>query len=101
MAESPQGALFDGEWWDEHWKDMPEFVQKDLTPLKSIYVHFETEADMHEFSKLVGQKLTLNTRSIWYPEAEIGRMVDKLFVDEDAETSADTTQMNFDENDVA
>lgn len=99
MPEDVQIPLFAGEWYDEYWKGMPEFVQKDLTPLKSIYVHFETIEDMEAFAKLVGQKLTLNTRSIWYPEAEIGRYADKLFVDE-SDPTTDTAQMNFDESDV-
>lgn len=83
MPEAPQLGLFEGEWWDEHWKQMPEFVQKDLTPLKSIQVHFETVDDMRAFAKLVGQTITMNTRSIWYPEAEIGRYADKVYAIEE------------------
>ena len=59
------------EWHEEHWKQMPEFVQKDLMPFKTIFLHFETRADMEAFSKLVGQKIGLTTPSIWYPEATI------------------------------
>lgn len=58
-----------GEWWEEHWKQMPEFVQKDLQPWKSIYVHFENREDMEAFEKLVGQRVNLTTKFIWYPEA--------------------------------
>lgn len=81
-----QGALFDLEeldWWKEHWQDMPEFSQEDLTPWQSIYVHFTCRADRDAFAKLVGQKITddaRRTRSIWYPEAEIGRMMNKRFI---------------------
>jgi hypothetical protein len=78
-----QVSLFDkGEWWQEFWKGMPEFVQEDLTPVKTIYVHFETREDMEAFAKLVDQPLTMNTRSIWYPEAEIGRIANKRYIDE-------------------
>jgi hypothetical protein len=78
-----QPALFDkGEWWQDHWKGMPEFVQEDLAPVKTIYVHFETREDYLAFAKLVGQTLTMNTRSIWYPEAEIGRTFNKRYIDE-------------------
>jgi hypothetical protein len=78
-----QPALFvKGEWWEEHWKGMPEFVQEDLAPVKTIYVHFESKEDYQAFSKLVGQSLTMNTRSIWYPEAEIGRTFNKRYIDE-------------------
>jgi len=86
--EPEQVALFEkGEWWEEHWKGMPEFVQKDLAPWKSIYVHFENRQDMESFSKLVGQQIGLNTRSIWYPEAEIARLADKRYIDLDSGNS--------------
>jgi hypothetical protein len=67
----------------EHWKNMPEYVSEDLTPYRTLPVHFATEADMLAFSALVGQKITKITKSIWYPEAEIGRTADKKYVDED------------------
>lgn len=82
-ASSGQPVLFDkGEWWENHWQGMPEFVQEDLAPVKTIYVHFETREDYLAFQKLVGQTLTMNTRSIWYPEAEIGRTFNKRYVDQ-------------------
>ena len=68
------------EWWKEHWVGMPEFIQNDLEPWKSIYVHFATREDMKAFASLVGQSMTSDTRSIWYPKAEIGRMSDKVFI---------------------
>ena len=73
--------LFDiGNDYDDDWGGMPEFSQDDLMPKKSIVVHFAKLADMRAFAKLVGQTLTPKTQSIWYPEAEIGRMADKRFV---------------------
>src|SRR5712671_4073293 len=49
-TEPSQNVLFDkGEWWEEHWKGMPEFVQSDLEPFKTIYVHFEKREDMSAF----------------------------------------------------
>ena len=66
--------------WKKYWKGMPEFNQEDLTPYKSIYVHFENEKDMQEFSKLVGQKILVTTQSIWYPKAKIGKISDKIYV---------------------
>jgi hypothetical protein len=80
--EAEQAALFDkGEWWEEAWKGMPAFEQKDLAPWKSIYVHFENRSDMEGFAKLIGQQVGLNTRSIWWPESEICRLADKRYVD--------------------
>ena len=71
VGEGKQVALIDvGEKWEEHWRGMPEFVQENLTPYKSITVHFEKRKDMETFAKLVAQRITLDTKSIWYPEDE-------------------------------
>ena len=61
---------------------MPEFIQKDLTSEKSIIVHFRNKDDRDAFSKLVEQKITYKTQSIWFPKAEIDRIVDKLYINE-------------------
>lgn len=68
--------------WKQHWQDMPEFIQKDLTSEKSIIVHFRNKDDRDAFSKLVEQKITYKTQSIWFPKAEIDRIVDKLYINE-------------------
>jgi hypothetical protein len=74
MKKEP--GLFDdseGTIWGEEWKNMPEFVQEDLSPWKTLLVHFENEADLLAFSKLIDQNLNTKTQGVWYPEAEIGR----------------------------
>jgi ParB-like chromosome segregation protein Spo0J len=50
------------------WENMPEFVSEDNTAYRTLYVHFETEEDVQNFSKLVGQQLSDKTKFIWYPE---------------------------------
>lgn len=76
--------------WKDEWRQMPEFVQKNLEPWKQIVVSFESEADMKKFAQLIGQPLTYRTRSVWYPEAQIGRMTDKMYIDVTAiETDGD------------
>jgi hypothetical protein len=92
QATDDHAFVFDGdvqlsfvdsdEWWKEHWWGMPEFIQDDLEPWKSMYIHFACREDMVEFARIVGQSLTADTRSIWFPKAEIGRMSDKVFVNE-------------------
>ena len=85
MKEQDQISMFDLEEmskWKEHWRDMPEFSHEDLTPEKSIIVHFACQEDRDAFAKLVGQTITYKTQSLWYPKAEIDRMVTKLYVDE-------------------
>ena len=79
-VDKDQLSLFQVEkLWEEHWKGMPEFKQEDLTPKKSIIVNFSSDEDMLAFSKLIGQTVTENTRSIWYPEADINTYVNKCF----------------------
>ncbi len=56
--------------WREHWKDMPEFIQNDLQPIQQIVVVFESKKDKNDFAKLVNQKLTDKTKSIWFPEKD-------------------------------
>jgi len=53
--------------WQEHWKDMPEFVQGKKEPYSKIIIRFENEKDLQDFSKLINQKLTKKTKSIWFP----------------------------------
>lgn len=53
--------------WQKEWKDMPEFVQEKKEPYAKIIVRFESEEDLQEFAKIIGQKLTNKTKSIWHP----------------------------------
>ena len=50
------------DWWEKHWKDMPEFSQEDLTPVQSIIVHFYTKEDAQDFAELVGSRITSKTK---------------------------------------
>lgn len=89
-ATSAQSLLFDMRPdWERHWRGMPEFVQEDLEPFKSIQVHFSSPLDMEAFAKLVGQTITPRTRSVWFPEAEIMRYVDKQYVFDPTEVRDD------------
>lgn len=63
--------------WKKEWQDMPEFIQEDLTPFKSVIVHFENREDMDSFAKLVEQRITKKTKFIWYPKVKIERYVTK------------------------
>lgn len=67
---------------DAEWQGMPEFTQDDLTAFKSLIVNFASFEDMEAFSRLIEQKVTDRTRSIWYPPAEIGHYADKRYEDE-------------------
>ena len=80
IGEPGQGALFDdGPAWAERWKGMPSYEHDDLEPWRSVKVHFRNRDDMKAFGEIVGQNLLDATRSIWYPEAEIGRHTDRRY----------------------
>ena len=70
--------------WREHWKGMPEFESENKMPAKQIIVSFVTEEDYQAFAKLVDQKLTKKTKSIWYPKKERAEVSLLRWVDEDA-----------------
>ena len=66
-------SLFlDREWGDtdaeSEWDGMPEFDQEDDKPFRSIIVHFENEAMVIDFMRIMGQKLTDKTKYIYHPK---------------------------------
>lgn len=68
ILEIEDTAPKDNREWREHWVDMPDFEQDRTTFYKKLSINFETETDYQNFAKLIGQKLTEKTRSVWYPE---------------------------------
>ncbi|HON83255.1 MAG TPA: hypothetical protein PLI22_03850 [Caldisericia bacterium] len=79
-----QQVLFDiKEWWEEEWIGMPEYVQTNLTPFRTLYIHFENQTDVDDFAKLVNQKITSKTKYIWYPELREIPARDKRYIDEE------------------
>ena len=68
--------------WKAEWQGLPEFEQEDLTSFRKIIVHFQTENDVDNFSKLIGQKLSPKSKSIWFPEQQIRHHANKLYIDE-------------------
>ena len=67
---------------EKEWVGMPEFVQKEKEPYQKIILRFNNRKDVKRFAKLVGQKITPRTKSMWYPKIIIDRYMDKRYVDE-------------------
>ena len=61
------------------WTDMPEFNQKDLTPKRQVIVSFKNEDDVKSFAKLINQKITDKTKSLWFPEVKDAKQFDKVY----------------------
>lgn len=62
---------------DAEWVGMPEFVQEKQEPFAKIIFRFETQKDLDDFAKLIGQKLTPKTKSAWFPYKSHFRSVKK------------------------
>lgn len=63
------------------WQGMPEYAHDDLQPVKQIVVSFAHADDVARFARLVEQNVTMGTKSIWYPAAEIGHYKDTAYVE--------------------
>jgi hypothetical protein len=59
---------------------MPEYDQEDRAAFHTIKVHFRDEDGIAAFAKLVEQKLTRQTRSMWFPAVVLEPIRDKQFV---------------------
>jgi hypothetical protein len=68
--------------WKNEWKEMPEFIQNKKDSYAKIIVRFDNEDDLQEFGKLIGQKLTNKTKSIWYPFKSHWGGIKKIWKDE-------------------
>jgi hypothetical protein len=71
------------EWWKIEWQDMPEFIQQDAMPHKSLIVHFRVQDDVDSFMKLIEQRITTLTKSIWFPEKKRRESRYYAYVDEE------------------
>lgn len=76
-------SVFDGESVEDalsEWNGFPEFEQEELRPKYALIVNFNTPEDRDAFAALIGQKITENTRSIYYPEQKDVLVADKAYV---------------------
>jgi len=88
MENKKESLLFSEEEltpWLAAWKNMPEYNIQDLAPKFQIIVNFACAADIEDFGKLIGQEVKANAgkqlKSIWFPEQEIGRMINKRYIE--------------------
>ena len=77
-----QMSLFEmKEWWADEWEGMPEYVQDDNMPFKTVYVHFKDREDMEAFSKFIGQRISFKTKFVWYPEVKAFKARNYNYID--------------------
>ena len=68
--------------WEKEWHGMPEFVQDDLTPFRSIIINFSCPDDIELFKKAINETFTPLTKSLWYPSEENIKPSSRRYVDE-------------------
>jgi len=53
--------------WRKHWKDMPEYQQDDKEAIKSVNINFQSLDDLHEFNRVTGLNVTMQTKGAFFP----------------------------------
>jgi len=54
---------------DAEWQGMPEFENNDaMGAILTLKVHFATQDDIDDFSRLIGQDINTKTKFIWHPK---------------------------------
>ena len=67
---------------NDEWVGMPEFVQEEQNAYQKIIIRFDCKEDVEEFSRLIGQNVTPQTKSLWHPKLSIGANRNKRWVNE-------------------
>jgi len=65
----------------EEWKGMPDFENENVG-FRKIIMHFDDQAAVDAFAKLIGQTFTEKTLATWYPEKENNVFIDKRYASE-------------------
>jgi hypothetical protein len=79
---NPLFEIDDREEWEIEWRGLPEFNQPDNGAFRQIIVSFEDQEGVDKFAKLIGQTLTEKTKSVWFPDRPINKVVDLFYFDE-------------------
>lgn len=81
FEETEKDILLNNE-WEREWRGMPEFTQEKKEAYATVIIRFDNENDLNDFSKLINQKLTNKTKSIWFPFKSHFRLNKKEWSDE-------------------
>jgi ParB family chromosome partitioning protein len=70
----------------DEWKDMPEFEQDNQIAPYSVKVHFRTIEDLNKFADIIQQRITENTKYIYFPEQTSTNLKNLNYIDLENET---------------
>ena len=69
--------------WEAEWQGMPEYIQNKKESYRTMIIRFDNEKDVQDFAKIIGQKITAKTKSIWHPfKSHWGNGNQEVYVDE-------------------
>lgn len=72
MKNDDQASLFDIDpAWRDEWKEMPEFQQRNNEAFQKITISFACWEDVKKFGDLLGQRVTQETDTLWFPKPNI------------------------------
>ena len=52
---------------DAEWDNMPEYSNEDKSAFKQVIISFTNDENFQKFQRLLGVKMTMKTKSVWYP----------------------------------
>lgn len=74
QTEVQDVPLFDtGPSWVDHWWGMPSYVMEDCAPYVTISVHFSSWDDVDKFAATIGQRITRQTKGVWFPAQSVAK----------------------------
>ena len=89
MAKNKEQLLFDfidpREPWEIEWQNMPEYLQEDQKPYRTLYIHFTCKEDVEDFENKIGQKIYPVEKSYWHPKQQPRIASNKRYIDEEDE----------------
>lgn len=68
---------------EQEWEGMPEYSHEDMTSDSHIVLHFRNNKDREAFSELIGQPISIKTKSLWYPMLDKRYFEDKRYISEE------------------
>lgn len=88
------GHTDEREMWEQEWEGMPEYMMQNMEAKKQLKINFLKIEHYEEFCKLIGQELTPNTKSTWFPAVGKGRNSDKVYTDEEKENDDEVHEIS-------
>lgn len=78
--------LFEEEnFWQNEWKEMPEFIMNPETPVLTIKLNFKTRDDIKKFSEIFGQEIKFNQENYWFPKLNRCAVSDLKYYSDESE----------------